>query len=105
MTKNNDLHNDNPQYTEAEFNLNNNNNNHFIDIWEAKTRLMSHKDCNLAHYGDVVMGVIASPITSLTIVYSIVYSGANQRNIKAPRHWPLCVEFTGDWWIPRTNGQ
>ena len=24
---------------------------------------------------------------------------------KAPRHWPLCGEFTGDRWIPRTNGQ
>ena len=26
-------------------------------------------------------------------------------NIKAPRHWPLCGEFTGDRWIHRTNGQ
>ena len=26
-------------------------------------------------------------------------------NIKAPRHWPLCGEITGDQWIPRTNGQ
>ena len=26
-------------------------------------------------------------------------------NIKAPRHWPLCGEFTGDRWIPRPNGQ
>ena len=24
-------------------------------------------------------------------------------NIKAPRHWPLCGEFTGDRWIPRTG--
>ena len=51
------------------------------------------------------MGAIASQITSLTIVYSIVYSGADHRNIKAPRHWSLCGEFTGDRWIPRTNGQ
>ena len=28
-----------------------------------------------------------------------------KENIKAPRHWPLCGEFTGDRWIPRTNGQ
>ena len=28
-----------------------------------------------------------------------------KENIKAPRHWPLCGEFTGDWWIPHTNGQ
>ena len=26
-------------------------------------------------------------------------------NIKAPRHWHLCGEFTGYRWIPRTNGQ
>ena len=25
--------------------------------------------------------------------------------IKVPRHWPLGREFTGDRWIPRTNGQ
>ena len=28
-----------------------------------------------------------------------------KENIKAPRHWPVCGEFTGDRWIPRTNGQ
>ena len=38
-------------------------------------------------------------------VYSIVYSGADQKNIKAPRHWPLCREFTGDRGIHHTNGQ
>ena len=57
------------------------------------------------HYGDVIMDAIASQITSLTIVYTVVYSDADQRNIKAPRHWPFCGEFTGDRWIPRTNGQ
>ena len=31
------------------------------------------------HYNDVVNGAMSSQITSLTIVYSIVYSGANQR--------------------------
>ena len=28
-----------------------------------------------------------------------------KENTKVPRHWPLCGEFTGDRWIPRTNGQ
>ena len=28
-----------------------------------------------------------------------------KENIKASRHWPLCGEFTGDRWIPRTKGQ
>ena len=31
------------------------------------------------HYNDVIMGTIASQITSLTIVYSTVYSDADQR--------------------------
>ena len=31
------------------------------------------------HYGDVIMATMASQITSLTIVYSTVYSGADQR--------------------------
>ena len=31
------------------------------------------------HYNDVIMGAIASLITSLTIVYSTVYSDADQR--------------------------
>ena len=31
------------------------------------------------HYGDVIMGTIASQITSLTIVYSTVYSDTDQR--------------------------
>ena len=33
--------------------------------------------CN--HYNDVIMGAVASLITSLTTVYSIVYSGSDQR--------------------------
>ena len=28
-----------------------------------------------------------------------------KENIKAPRYWPLCGEFTGDRGITRTNGQ
>ena len=47
------------------------------------------------HYNDVIMSAIASQLTSLTIVI--------KENIKAPRHWPLCREFTGHRWIPRTK--
>ena len=35
------------------------------------------------HYGDVVMGAMASQITSLTIVYWTVYSGADQRKYQS----------------------
>ena len=36
-------------------------------------------DLDYIHYSDVMMGTIASQITSLTIVYSTVYSDAYQR--------------------------
>ena len=32
------------------------------------------------------MGVLAFEITGISIVYSTVYSGADQCNIEAPRH-------------------
>ena len=57
------------------------------------------------HYNDVMMGAIASQITSLTIVYSIVYSDTDQRKHQSSASQPLCGEFTGDRWIPRTKGQ
>ena len=41
------------------------------------------------------MTTIASQINSLAVLYSTVYSDADKKNIKAPRHWPLCGEFTG----------
>ena len=57
------------------------------------------------HYSTVIMSTMTSLITSPTIVYSTVYSGADKKNIKAPRHWPLFGELTGDRWIPHTKGQ
>ena len=57
------------------------------------------------HYNDVIMGAMqlkspASPLFTQPFIQTQV-----KRNIKAPRHWPLCGEFTGNRWIPRTNGQ
>ena len=63
-------------------------------------------DTTWLHYGDVVMGTVASQITSLTIVYSTVYSGADQRKhqssssqafvrgihrgpVNSPHKWPV----------------
>ena len=46
------------------------------------------------------MTTMAAQITSLRVVYSTVYSDANQRTIKAPCHWPLCGEFTGTGEFP-----
>ena len=53
-----------------------------------------------AHYNDVIMTMVASQITSLTVVYSIVYQAQIKENIQAPRHWPLCGEFTGTGEFP-----
>ena len=47
------------------------------------------------HYDDVIMGTIASQITSLTIVYSTVYSGADQRKHQSSASLALGGEFTG----------
>ena len=41
--------------------------------------LIVNLDIKCVHYGDVIMGAIASQITSLMIVYSTVYSDADQR--------------------------
>ena len=60
----------------------------------------------LLHYNDVIMGTIESQITSLTIVYSIVYSDADEREqqssaslafvrgihrepVNSPHKWPV----------------
>ena len=51
------------------------------------------------HYNDVMMGAIASQITSLTIVYSTVYSDADERKHQSPAslafvgNSPLTGEF------------
>ena len=40
---------------------------------------MGHYGLKVCHYSDIIMGTMASQITSLTVVYSTVYSGADQR--------------------------
>ena len=51
------------------------------------------------------MRAMVSQITSLTIVYSIVYSGAEQRKHQSSTSLAFVREFTGDGWIPHTKGQ
>ena len=60
---------------------------------------------NIFHYDDVIMNEIASQITSLTIVYSTVHSGADRSKYQSSASLALCGKFTGDRWISRTNGQ
>ena len=76
-------------------------------IWHYK--VFSIKKCceeNSLHYDDFIMGAIASHINSLTIVYSTVYSGADQSKhqssasrafvwgihwgpVNSPHKWPV----------------
>ena len=51
------------------------------------------------------MNAIASQTTSLTIAYSTIYSGTDEKNIKTPRHRPLWGEFTNHRWILGIKGQ
>ena len=43
------------------------------------------------HYNDVIMGKMASQITSLTIVYSTVYSDADQRKHQSSALLAICA--------------
>ena len=66
-----------------------NNHYYFYDnfIWRIKIRtapavLLRNNisiDWVFIHYNEVIMGVMASQITNLTVVYSTVYSGTDQR--------------------------
>ena len=49
----------------------------------------------LLHYIDVIMGAVASQITSLTIVYSNIYSDADQRQHQS------CTSLAFVWGIHR----
>ena len=57
------------------------------------------------HYDDVIMTTIASQITSLTSVYSNVYSDADQRKHQSSASLAFVWGIHRDRWIPRTKGQ
>ena len=58
---------------------------HLASMNECLTKVSSE----IHHYYDVIMGTMASQITSLTIVSSTVYSGADQRK----RHSSVSLAF------------
>ena len=75
-------------------------------IWSYDHDILAHDELLTLHYTDVIMGTMAPHITSLTIVYSIVYSGADQRKyqssasqafvrgfhrrpVNSPHKWPV----------------
>ena len=77
----------------------------FLGIYCTPTTATTRQQQKI-HYGDVIMGTIASQITSLTIVYSTVYSDADERKhqsfaslasvreihrgpVNSPHKWPV----------------
>ena len=58
-----------------------------------------------SHYIDVIMGTVVSQITSLAIVYSTVYSGADQGKHQSSAPLAFVREIHRGRWIPRTKGQ
>ena len=50
-----------------------------ISDHEYEVQVCTNKCGSSIHYDDVIMTMLASQITSLTVVYSIVYTGVNQR--------------------------
>ena len=63
-------------------------------------------DISVIHYSDVIMDTMASQITSLTIGYSSVYSGADQRKHQSSASLELCAGnslVTGEFPAQRAN--
>ena len=67
----------------------------------ANVRISWSRPAEDAHYNDVIMDTIASQITSLTIVYSIVYSDADQRKHQSSASLVFVRGINRD---PHTNG-
>ena len=51
---------------------------------------MNNTQKGINHYSDIIISTMASQINSLTIVYSTVYSGADQRKKSKLRATGLC---------------
>ena len=63
------------------------------------------KDTHISLYYDVIMSAMASQITSLRVVYSTVYSDADQRKHQSSASLAFVWGIHRDRWIPRTKGQ
>ena len=94
----------------------------FNSIYSEKRKSKMKMISTILHYGDVIMGTMPSQITSLTIVYSTVYSSADQRKhqssaslafvggihrgpVNSPHKWPVTQKMFpfDDVIMPRNN--
>ena len=77
-----------------------------ITLVRTGCRLFVRNDTGaVSHYNDVIMTTMASQITSLTVVYSNVYSDAYQRKHQSSASLAFVWGINRDRWIPRTKGQ
>ena len=77
--------------------------NYYADVITAAVSIPLSPLCN--HYNDVTMTTMASQITSLMVVYSTVYSDADQRKHQSSASLAFVWGIHRDRWIPRTKGQ
>ena len=77
----------------------------FCSVWLAICSYLDKAGIRVYHYNDVIMTTIASQITSLTVVYSTVYSDAAQRKHQNSASLAFVWGIHRDRWIPHTKGQ
>ena len=77
----------------------------FINMKQQRVSDTPRKESFLLHYSDVTKSTMASQINSLKIVYSTVYSGADQRKHQSSASLAFVRVLTCDRRIPRTKGQ
>ena len=68
--------------------------------WGSPKKVM-----RIYHYIDAIMTTIGSQITSLTVVFSTVYSDVDQRKHQSSASLAFVCGIHRDRWIPRTKGQ
>ena len=76
---------------------------HFVSRNSIAAQNKTNFSCS--HYDDVIMIALASQITSLTVVYSIVNSGVDERKHQSSASLAFVRGIHRDRWIPRTKGQ
>ena len=76
---------------------------HFVSRNSIAAQKKTNFSCS--HYDDVIMIALASQITSLTVVYSIVNSGVDERKHQSSASLAFVRGIHRDRWIPRPKGQ
>ena len=76
-----------------------------VHIYLQSGAAITQANIMILHYTDVMMNSMASQTTSLTVVYSIVYSDADERKHQSSASLAFVWEIHRDRWISRTKGQ